>query len=506
MEYDWLSLVPHMILAGGAVVLVAAAAASRRFAGAVAPYFTVAVAAATAAAALVLWREPAVSWFGALTVDPFFVVFAVIFCAALALVALLSARYAPLQDGDRPEYYALLIMVTCAVSFMASATNLVLIYVAIEFSSILSYVLVGYVRGDRFSGEAGLKYFLYGAAASAVMLLGFGLLYGMTGATDLSAIARGLPRVEWAFGSWGYLTFLAPLSGAATTLPTAFVFLAFALILVGLGYKISAVPFHMWAPDAYQGAPTPIAAFLSVASKASGFAVILRLVLTLHGPLGIVYGGWTKYLAALAVASMVFGVLVGIVQKDVRRLLAYSSIAHAGFALLGVVVDTELGFASVLVYLALYAAMNVGAFGTVAVIGHVTGGYDLKDYAGMGRRHPILAAALAVFLLALAGIPPLAGFFAKFYILAALVARDYIFLAVVAILASVVALFMYARVLKPMYFGKAEGEDLRRVSPAAAVALFICFIFTVLLGVWPQLLVAWARAAVVPLLPILPGV
>jgi NADH-quinone oxidoreductase subunit N len=198
---------------------------------------------------------------------------------------------------------------------------------------------------------------------------------------------------------------------------------------------------------------------------------------------------------------MVFGVVVGIVQTDVRRLLAYSSIAHAGFALLGIVADTQLGFASVIVYLVLYAAMNIGAFGTVAVIGHVTGGYDLKDYAGMGRRHPVLAAALAVFLLALAGIPPLSGFFAKFYILAALIGRDYIFLAVVAILASVVALFLYARVIKPMYFEKAEGEDVRRVSPAAAVALVICFLFTLLLGVWPQLLVAWAKAAIIPLLP-----
>ncbi len=501
MEYNWLSLSPHLILAGGALLLVAAGAVSRRLAGAVAPYFTVAVAAATAAAAVFLCREPAISWFGALTVDPFFVIFAIIFAAALALVALLSARYAPLEGGDRPEYYSLLMLVTCAVSFMASATNLVLIYVSIEFSSILSYVLVGYVRGDRLSGEAGLKYFLYGAGASAVMLLGFGLLYGLTGATDLAAVAANLPHMGRLFGTWGYAAVVAPAGGAAATLSPVFIFLAFALVLVGLAYKISAVPFHMWAPDAYQGAPTPIAAFLSVASKASGFAVILRLVLTLHGALDLVYGGWTKYLGALAVASMVFGVVIGIVQTDVRRLLAYSSIAHAGFALLGVVADTHLGFASVIVYLALYAAMNIGAFGTVAAIGHVTGSYDLKDYAGMGRRHPLLAAALAVFLLALAGIPPLAGFFAKFYILAALIARDFIFLAVVAILASVAALFLYARVLKPMYFDKAEGEDVRRFSPASAVALVICLLFTVLLGVWPQLLVAWAKAALVPLLP-----
>jgi NADH-quinone oxidoreductase subunit N len=503
MEFNWLSLSPHLILAGGALVLVCAGAAARRLAGAVAPYFTVAVAVATAAAALWLWHQPAQSWFGALTVDPFFVVFTVIFAAALALVALLSAGYGPLETTDRPEYYALLMLVTCAVAFMASATNLVLIYVAIEFSSILSYVLVGYLRGDGLSGEAGLKYFLYGASASAVMLLGLTLLYGLTGTTDLGAVAANLPHMTRLFDTWGHTAVIAPAGDVAAGLSPVFIFLAFALVLVGLGYKISAVPFHMWAPDAYQGAPTPIAAFLSVASKASGFAVIVRLVLALHGSLDLVYAGWTKYAAALAVASMVFGVLVGVVQSDVRRLLAYSSIAHAGFVLLGIVADTQLGYASVLVYLALYAAMNIGAFGTVAVIGHVTGSYELRDYAGMGRRHPVLAAALAVFLLALAGIPPLAGFFAKFYILAALIARDYIFLAVVAILASVVALFLYARVLKPMYFDKAveaaAGE--RRTSVAAAVALGICFVFTLFLGLWPHLLVAWAKAAVVPLLP-----
>jgi len=499
MEVDWLSLAPHLILAASALVLVAADVVWRRLARAVAPYFTALAAVAAAAAAVHLWARPATSWFGALTVDPFFVVFAVIFAAALAVVALLSAGFGPLGRGDRTEYYSLLLLVTCAVTFMASATNLVLIYVAIEFSSILSYVLAGYLRGDRRSREAGLKYFLYGASASAVMLFGFVLLYGMTGTTDLAGVAAALPGLGRVFGSWGHVTLAA--SAAAGAQPPVFIFLAFALILVGLGYKISAVPFHMWAPDVYQGAPTPIAAYLAVASKASGFAVILRLVFVLHGSLDLVYAGWTKYLAVLAIASMVFGALVGIVQKDVRRLLAYSSIAHAGFVLLGIVADTALGFSSVLVYLVLYAAMNLGAFGTVAAIGHVTGGYELSDYAGLGRRHPVLAGLLAIFLLSLAGIPPLAGFFAKFYVLAAVIARGSVLLAVVAILASVVALFLYARVLKPMYFTRAAGEDLRRLAPAAAVALAICLIFTVILGVWPQPLVAWAKEAVAPLLP-----
>jgi len=501
MEYNWFLLSPHLILAGAGVALLASDVVGRRVAAAVGPYFTAAAAVGAGVAAVGLWPDNVSSWFGAVTVDGLFVAFALVFVATLALVALLSAAHAPLAGNDRPAYFALLLLVTSAVTFMASATNLVLIYVAVEFSSILSYVLVGYLRGDRLSGEAGLKYFFYGATASAAMLLGFALLYGLTGATDLAAVAANLPRYGRLFGTWGHVAALAPAAGPFMH-PTAFIFLAFALILVGLAYKISAVPFHMWAPDAYQGAPTPVAAFLSVASKASGFAVILRLLFALYGSLALVYGEWTKLLTALAVASMVLGVLVGIVQDDVRRILAYSSIAHAGFVLLGVIADTQLGYASVLIYLALYAAMNVGAFGAAAAIGHVTGRYDLASYAGLARRHPLLAASFAVFLLALAGIPPLAGFFAKFYVLAALIERGYVFLAVVAISASVVALFLYARILKPMYFARPAEELARRpLAPAAALALVLCFILTLVLGVWPHPLVSWAREAVTPFLP-----
>lgn len=501
MEYNWFAITPQLVLAGAALALVTVDVVARGVARAVAPYFTVLAAVAAGIVAVLLWDRGATSWFGALSADNLFVVFAVVFSSALALVALLSAGYGPLEGNDRPAYFALLLLVTSAVSFMAAATNLIFLYVAIEFSSILSYLLVGYLRGDRLSGEAGLKYFFYGAASSAVMLLGFALLYGMTGAVNLAAVYENLPRFGRAFGEWGFVTALPPASGHFPH-PAIFIFLAFALIMVGLGYKISAVPFHMWSPDAYHGAPTPVAAYLAVASKASGFAVILRLVFGLYGALALVYGEWTKLLACLAVASMVVGVVVGAVQSDVRRILAYSSIAHAGFILLGIIADTQLGYASVLIYLAIYVAMNVGAFGVAAAIGHVTGGYDLASYAGMGRRHPVLAAAFAVFLLALAGIPPLAGFFAKFYVLAALIQRGYIFLAVVAILASVVALFLYARILKPMYFAKpAEETGARRLSPAAVVALVLCFVFTLALGLWPHPVAEWAREVVTPFLP-----
>jgi NADH-quinone oxidoreductase subunit N len=495
MIYDWMHLAPHIILAGAGILVITLDLIWGRLGRATAPWFTIIAAAAAGTLALRTWGPGAVSWGGALVVDSLYVLFGLVFSIALILVSLLSFKYWPLDREKKPEYFGLLLLVTSAVYFMASSLDLILIYVAIEFSSILSYVLAGYLRRNPASSEAGLKYFLYGASASAVMLLGFALFYGMTGTTNLAGIAEALPKFGLSAGDVGYIT-LVP---GAVELPGNWaIFLAIGLVLVGLGYKISAVPFHMWAPDAYNGAPTPIAAFLSVASKASGFAVILRFVLTLHPNLELVGGAWTSYISVLAVLSMVVGSLIGIVQNDIRRLLAYSSIAHAGFILLGIVADTRLGYASVIIYLVIYAFMNIGAFGLASIIGHVTGGYELGTYSGLGRRRPVLAALMAVFLLSLAGIPPLAGFFAKFYVLAAIIQTQHYILAVIAILMSVVALFLYARVLKAMYFDRPEetAPEVRRLSWAGAVAMVLCFVGTLALGVYPQPLVAWAKAAI----------
>ncbi|UCE26311.1 MAG: NADH-quinone oxidoreductase subunit N [Candidatus Coatesbacteria bacterium] len=495
MVYDWMHLAPHMVLAGAGIFVITLDLVWGKLGRALAPWLTIAAAAAAGALALRAWGPGAVSWGGALVVDSLYVLFGLVFSVALILVTLLSLRYWPLDQERKPEYFGLLLLVTAAVYFMASSLDLILIYVAIEFSSILSYVLAGYLRRNPASGEAGLKYFLYGASASAVMLLGFALLYGMTGTTNLVGISEALPELGRSASDVGYIT-LVP--GAVEIPGNWALFLAAGLVLVGLGYKISAVPFHMWAPDAYNGAPTPIAAFLSVASKASGFAVLLRFVLVLHPNLELVGGAWTSYVSVLAVLSMVIGSLIGIVQNDIRRLLAYSSIAHAGFILLGVVADTRLGYASVIIYLVIYAFMNIGAFGLASIVGHITGGYELSDYSGLGRRRPILAALLAVFLLSLAGIPPLAGFFAKFYVLAAIIQTGHYTLAVIAILMSVVGLFLYARVLKAMYFDRPEEAvpEVRRLSWAGAVAMVLCFVGTLAPGVYPQPLVAWAKEAI----------
>lgn len=480
---DFLQLKPELLTLGAALLVIVldllAPRGDRRWLG----WVSGALAAALIAVLALEWTSlgrPVHLWHGVVVVDRLGLMFKVIFLLGVTVVSIGSAEFAADRFRNAGEYYALLFFSALGLMLMASSGDLLTLYLGIELATLSLYVLVAFAKDRPRSGEAGLKYIILGATASAVYIYGVSLIYGSAGTTRFATLFLNLLQSPAA--SPGLL------AGGL-------------LVLAALAFKIAAVPFHMWAPDAYQGAPTPVAAFLSVASKASGFAVILRLVFALHGSLDLVYAGWSKYLAVLAIASMVFGVLVGAVQKDVRRLLAYSSIAHAGFVLLGIVADTALGYTSVLVYLGLYAVMNVGAFGAVAAIGHVTGRYDLESYAGLGRRHPLLAAALAIFMLALAGIPPLAGFFAKFYVLAALIDRGYVFLAVVAIAASVVALFLYARVLKPMYFQKGEGQDLRPVSAAAAVALVLCFLGTLVLGIWPHPLVEWAKAAVVPLLP-----
>ncbi len=496
MDFNWISIAPHLALTAAAFLVIGIDLISKKAGRFLAPWLTILGSGAALWLALRNWGAVSLEWYGTLISDGLFVVFAVIFTVSLILVVLFSIKYKPLDDQERfkPEYYGLLLLITVAMMFMASSADLILTYVALEFSSIMGYVLVGYLRREKLSGEAGIKYFLYGASASAVMLLGFALLYGLTGTTNLTEMVGALPYMALSGGDFGSLVILPGTPGIPGT---AFVFLAFGLIMVGLGYKISAVPFHMWAPDAYTGAPTPIAAFLSVASKASGFAVILRFILLLHPSLDLVYANWIHLISVLAILSMVAGAVIGLWQKDVKRIIAYSSIAHAGFILLGVVADNDIGLASIFIYLLIYVFMNIGAFGLVAVVGHMTGGTSLDQFRGLGKRHPLLAALMVVFFLSLAGIPPLAGFFAKFYVLAAVINTGHILLAVVAIMASVVALFLYARVFKVMYFDKAEEvAEPRKLGWAAVVALIICLLGTLAPGIYPEPLVTWVREAV----------
>jgi NADH-quinone oxidoreductase subunit N len=379
---------------------------------------------------------PASMWGGMIRFDWMSYIFTMIFLFGAGVTALLAMDYPDL--GGRGEFYVLMIASTIGMAFMAAAGDLVMLYLAIETVSIPMYILAGFfVRSDQ-STEAGFKYLLFGAMTSAVMLYGFSLLYGFSGTTDLEKIASGLAQ-----------------NGVSDPL----VLVCLLLILVGLGFKISAVPFHFWAPDVYQGAPTPVAGFLSTASKAAGFAVLVRLLFIVF-PSPTMVNAWVVILAALSVATMTLGNLIALAQRNIKRLLAYSSIAHAGYILIGVVaVNSELGLTSVVYYLVAYLMTNLAAFAIVAAYGRVAGSDDMTAYYGLSRRSPMLALAMLVAFLSLAGMPPFAGFIAKVFIFAAAVDAGQVWLAVVGVLNSIIGLFYYLTVMKYVYLYRAEGDE-----------------------------------------------
>lgn len=333
--------------------------------------------------------------------------------------------------GQRGEAYILLLTATIGMSLMASASDLIMLYLAIETTSIPMYILAGFMRDNEKSTEAGFKYLLFGAMTSAIMLYGFSLIFGFTGSTSIAAIT----------------SFDLPLAIGVIL-----------LIAVGVSFKISLAPFHFWAPDVYEGAPTPISGFLSTASKAAGFAVLMRLFIGLF-PSGEFAQMWTITLAILASLSMTLGNLVALRQTNIKRLLAYSSIAHAGYALVGAVSLSKLGVGSVTFYLIAYVMTNLAAFGIVAAFSRVAGSDEIVDYAGMSRRSPGLALAMLVAFLSLAGMPPFGGFVAKVFVFAAAVKADMIWLAVVGILNSIVGVYYYLSVLKVVYLHRMEGEN-----------------------------------------------
>jgi len=349
--------------------------------------------------------------------------------------------------GKRGESFILLLAATLGMNLMAASADLVMLYLAIETTSIPLYVLAGFMLADKQSNEAGFKYLLFGAMTSAIMLYGFSLLFGFAGTTNLYELA--------------FMAVAGQLSlGVALGLVV--------LIVVGLGFKISIVPFHFWAPDVYTGSPTPVAGFLSTASKAAGFAVILRLFMTVFEgtDITVLSSSWAYFLAILATITMTLGNLVALKQTNIKRLLAYSSIAHAGYAMIGVVALTtenspvvELGVSSVVFYLLAYILTNLAAFGIVMAFERITGSDEIKGYAGMSRRSPGLAIAMLVAFLSLAGMPPFGGFVAKVFVFAAAVQSNMVWLAVVGILNSIVGVYYYLTVLKVVYLHRMEGEN-----------------------------------------------
>ncbi len=422
-----------------------------------------------------------------LTADPYGVFFKALAIMGVALVVLLAAPYLRGRTPYRGEFYALLLIVALAICLAVGATNLVMIYLAMEFLSITSYVLTGYLRNDRKSGEAALKYFLYGATASAVMLYGMSLLYGATGTVDLAGIAAAFQGKAQGTLAW-------------LSMP------AIILLMAGFGFKASLVPFHQWAPDTYEGAPTPVTAFLSTASKATGFAILMRVLLTSLGQADIARQ-WISLLVAISVLTMTLGNLTALRQTHIKRLLAYSSIAQAGYILIGVAAvlagpgRTFTGINGVLIYLLAYLFTNVGAFTVVTAVETATGKVDIRDYAGLVQRSPWLAALLLVFLLSLAGIPPTGGFIGKFFVFGAAVQNQMWVLVAIAAVNSVIAAFYYLNIVRYIFFTPAEeGADRIPVALPFRVAVGVTAAVTILLGLAPSPLIAWATQSAQALL------
>ena len=442
------------------------------------PYVALAGLGGTLAAIVALWGREAVLFGGIYTVDLFAFFFKVMAVVSTGLVILSAIEFMRERTPYRGEFYSLLLFATLGIGLIAAATDLILIYLAIELLSITSYILTGYLREDPKSNEAAIKYFLYGAVASAVMLYGMSLLYGATGSTNLSEIATAL--------------------GDATASLQGIIFPAVVLLLAGFGFKIGAVPFHQWAPDAYEGAPTPVTAFLSVGPKAAGFAVLARVFLT---ALPSFQPDRIALLAAISAVTMTLGNLVAIWQKNIKRMLAYSSIAQAGYILLGMVAASALGMTSLVFYLIIYIFGNLGAFIVIITFSNGGGGDSIEDYAGLSQRSPGLALAMLLFLLSLAGIPPLAGFIGKFYLFAAVMKEGFLWLVLVAVLNSIVSLYYYLQVVRQMYIIPPRTEEPVPASRALSGALLIALAGVLLLGIYPAPLIELVRVAARTLLP-----
>jgi proton-translocating NADH-quinone oxidoreductase chain N len=434
------------------------------------------LAAALTASVMVLVGGADARVLAVLSVDPFALIIKAVAMTAAAIVVLASDVYIRAHTRHQGEFYALLLFSTLAICLLSGATNLVMIFLTFDFLSITFYILTGYLRDDPRSVEAATKYFLYGAAISAAMLYGMSWFYGLTGATDLSAIASVLLAAESA---------LRP-----SVLP------ALILVAAGFAFKIGAVPFHQWAPDVYEGAPTPVAAFLSVGPKIAGCAILVRVLLTaLPLDLETLAMDWRALLMALSALTMTVGNLVAIWQTNVKRLLAYSGIAQAGYILIGVVAASERGVTAVLLYLVAYAVTNLGVFAAVVAFSNQTGSDEIEDYAGLNERAPGIALALIICLLSLIGIPPTAGFIGKLWLFSAALEEGLLGLAVLGVINSVISVACYWKLIRAMYLAPALTEESLETSLLLSVAMWGAVIAVFVMGILPDLVLPWLQVA-----------
>jgi NADH-quinone oxidoreductase subunit N len=471
MNVNWMLLAPELFVLGAALVVLgfdfAFPRARKETIGLVAT-----VGALAALAMLLALRNQHGSTFGQLLVadSMAFIFRAIILCAAI-VVSLASVHFAPSVTENVAEYYALLLLSVLGLMLTAAAGDLLTAFLAIELSTISLYALAGYVRRDARSAEAGLKYLLLGIVASGLLIYGTSLVYGSFGTTRFQAISEQLASQPWAMSP-------AALAGIM-------------LVIAGFGFKITAAPFHMWAPDVYQGAPTTVTAFLSVASKAAGFAILMRVLL---GPFMSARPQIAAVVALACALSLLIGNLSAIPQTNIKRMLAYSGIAHAGYVLIGIAALSQAGAAASIFYLVQYVFANAGAFLVVAAVAQATGKEEIADYAGLAQRNPPLAFAMLLLLLSLGGIPPLAGFWAKVYVFVEAARSGLWWLVLLGALLSVVALYYYLMVVKQMYIFPAAQRDPVRVKWTTGLAIGICTAAVVIIG-YPRPYVQAAQRA-----------
>jgi NADH-quinone oxidoreductase subunit N len=417
----------------------------------------------------------------------FFLIFAAL-TASFTLV--FSAESLEIARARYAEFTALLLTICIGISMMATAKDLLTAYLALETVSLSSYILTGFRRNQAASHEAALKYVIYGGVASGIMVFGMSLLYGLTGSTSFAGLSKGIMQLTASNPAYQQARFA--------------IFVGIVFLFTGFLFKIAAAPFHMWCPDVYQGAPTPFTGFLSVAPKAGGFALIMRfLSIVFPQAGGAVRLSVLMMIGLISAVTMVIGNLTAIHQTSVKRLLAFSSIAHAGYLLMGIAVLDRSGFSAIMIYLVIYLFMNIGAFAVVQTVSDRLGSDDITNFRGLGYKTPFLALSMAVFLFSLAGLPPLAGFIGKFYLFAAILKMGgfwYLTLAVIGILNSVVGLFYYARIIREMFLSRPEDLAPVKVAPICRNFILVSLIPIIVFGIYWEPLASLANAAVAAIL------
>jgi NADH-quinone oxidoreductase subunit N len=473
---DFYYILPELVLTAGALILLIVDVLLPRGSRAL-TWVTIAVLAATLLS-LAPFRSVTVQVAGGLiAVDGFSIFFKVVFLLAAILTVLMSDRYLQVEGASPGEYYFLILCATLGMMVMAGGIDLITAFIGLETMAVSFYILAGFIKPSQRSNEAAVKYFLLGAFSLGILLYGMSLMYGLSGTTNLRQMAS-------AFATQQYDPRLV---------------LAVILVVAGMGFKIAAVPFHMWAPDVYEGAPTPVTAFLSVGSKAASFAMLLRIFVEGLAPM---QGDWRLLFEALSIVTMTIGNIAALTQSNLKRMLAYSSIAHAGYLMIGIVAGTARGISAMLIYLLIYAFMQLGAFAVIVMMRRADiVGDELKDLSGLHFRQPFAAFAMLLFMLSLGGIPPTAGFMGKFWLFGAAIESGYVWLAVIGVLNSAISLYYYIRIVVFMYLRKETTGSEPVTSPALQVTLALAVAATLILGVYPRQLFDAAQASARAIMP-----